>query len=151
MGNHEAWTIVDVAPNIVFDRLSDLDHMSEYLPWMTHLRRTQPRPVEAQGPEVRRPRQAVHEEIDVTAGGDHQEAWIDVLDEDRVLRWGAAGLHDYHGELLVNFVADGTSKLTVRLHTTQTADIDQELEQTLADIKTLLEHENETRSAEPGA
>jgi uncharacterized protein YndB with AHSA1/START domain len=151
MGNHEAWTTVDVAPNIVFDRLSDLDQLSEYLPWTTELHRTRPRPVEAQGPEVRRPRQAVHEEIDVTAGDDHQEGWIDVLDEDRVLRWGTAGPHDYHGELLVDFVADGTSKLTVRVHTTQNADVDQELEQTLAGIKASLEHENETASDEPGA
>jgi hypothetical protein len=151
VGNHEAWTTVDVAPNILYDRLSDLDRLPEFLPWMTELHRTSPRPVEAQGPEVRLPHEAVHEEVDVTAEGSRQEGWIDVLDEDRILRWGAAGPHEYEGELLVDFVADGTSKLTVRVHTTEDAEVDQELERALADIKSTLEHENEGPPAEPGA
>lgn len=152
MGNHEAWTTVDVAPNIVFDRLSDLDRLPEFLPWMTELHLTAARPVESQGPEARRPHQAVHQEVDVTADGSHhQEGWIDVLDEDRILRWGTEGPHDYHGELLVDFVADGTSKLTVRVHTTENADVDRELEQALAGIKSSLEHENESPPTEPDA
>ncbi|WP_165547266.1 hypothetical protein [Kribbella sindirgiensis] len=44
--------------------------------------------MQAQGPEARRPHQAVREEVDVTAEGDERhEGWIDVLDEDRVLRF----------------------------------------------------------------
>jgi hypothetical protein len=149
MGDHEATTTVDVAPNILFDRLSDLDHLPEYLPWMTDLRRTGPRPVEAQGPEARLPGQPVHEEVDVAAGNDRQHAWVDVLEEDRVLRWGSAGPHDYHGELSVGFVADGTSLLTVRVHSDQDGDLDGELEAALAGIQSRLEHENP--SAEPEA
>ncbi|MEU4194206.1 SRPBCC family protein [Kribbella sp. NPDC026611] len=141
MGDHEAWTTVDVAPNIVYDRLSDLERLPEYLPWLTELHRTEARPVEAQGPEARLPHQALHEEVEVAAGDDHQEGWIDVVDEDRVLRWGAAGPHDYQGELSVDFVADGTSKLTVRVHTSREADVDAELERTLAEIKTTLERD----------
>ena len=149
MTEHEAWTTIDVAPNIVFDRLSDLDRLPGYLPWLTDLHRTASRPTEAQGPEARRPHQAVHEEVDVTAGDSHQEAWIDVLEEDRVLRWGAADADYYHGELLVDFVADGTSKLTVRLHTTHDADHD--LEQTLTNLKSTLENDERTTSGEPEA
>jgi hypothetical protein len=151
MPDHEAWTTIDVAPNIVFDRLSDLDHLPDYLPWLTDLHRTAARPAEAQGPEARRPHQAVHEEVDVTAGDSHQEAWIDVLEEDRILRWGAAEPDDYHGELLVDFVADGTSKLTVRLHTSHGSDIDHELEETLTDLKSTIEHDNRDRPSKPQA
>jgi hypothetical protein len=152
MGNHQAWTTVDVAPNIVYDRLSDLDHLPEFLPWLTELHRITARPTEAQGPEARRPHQAVHEEVDVTAeDSSRHEGWIDVLDEDRTLRWGTAGPHEYEGELLVDFVADGTSKLTVRVHTTHDADVETELEQTLAEIKSTLEHEAKGTPDEPKA
>jgi uncharacterized protein YndB with AHSA1/START domain len=95
--NHEAWTTIDVAPNIVFDRLSDLDRLPGYLPWLTELHLTAARPVEAQGPEVRRPHQAVHQEVEMTAGDSHQAGGVDVLDEDRVLRWGTEGPGDYQG------------------------------------------------------
>ena len=146
MAEHEAWTTVDVAPNILFDRLSDLDHLPEYLPWLTSLHRTAELPVTAQGPEARRPHQAVREDVDVTVGGGHREGWIDVLDEDRVLRWGMDGPHQYGGELIVDFVADGTSKLTVRVHTTETTNVDEELTQTLSTIKTAVEHDQPTES-----
>ncbi|TCC54490.1 SRPBCC family protein [Kribbella pittospori] len=148
MNHHEAWTTVDVAPNILFDRLSDLERLPDFLPWMTALHRTEPPPAESQGPEARLPKQPVHQEVDVAAtdpaageGEFHREAWIDVVDEDRILRWGAPGPHDYQGELLVDFVADGTSKLTVRLDTAHSGDIDSALERTLATIKTSLEQE----------
>jgi hypothetical protein len=140
MTTHQAWTTVDVAPNVLFERLSDLDHLPDHLPWLTSLRRLRSTPVESQGPEARRPHQAVHEDVDVTAGSGHRDGWIDVLDEDRILRWEVAGPHAYHGELAVDFVADGTSKLTVQLDTTADADIDRELEQALSDIKTSFEH-----------
>lgn len=147
MGDHEASTTVDVAPNILFDRLSDLGHLPEYLPWLTSLHRTDAVPASAQGPEVRRPHQAVHEDVDVTVGGGHRDGWIDVLDEDRVLRWGVDGPHHYRGELIVDFVADGTSKLTVRLHTTDSSAVDDELDRTLAMIKTRFENHAPAESA----
>ncbi|TCC25296.1 SRPBCC family protein [Kribbella speibonae] len=152
MGEHEAWTTIDVAPNVVFERLSDLEHLPRYLPWLSELHRTGSRPVQAQGPEARRPHQAVREEVDVTAEGDERhEGWIDVLDEDRVLRWGADGPREYQGELAVDFVADGTSKLTVRLRTTHDVDVDGELRQVLGELKTTLEHESEHASGAPDA
>lgn len=151
MADHEASTVVEVAPNVLFDYVSDIDHLPEYLPWLTDVHRTAARPVEAQGPEVRRPQQPVHEDIEVTAEVPHGEgsaepkpgeAWIEVVDENRSLRWGAAGDHDYHGELDVDFVADGTSRLTVRLHTTHSPDqaIDDYLHHALKTIKTTIEH-----------
>lgn len=78
----------------------------------------------------------MHEDVDVTVGGGHREGWIDVLDEDQVLRWGTDGPHEYGGELIIDFVADGTSKLTVRAHTTATGPVDEELERTLSALKT---------------
>jgi uncharacterized protein YndB with AHSA1/START domain len=150
MADHEASTMVDVAPNILFDYLSDIDHLPEYLPWLSDVHRTDSRPVEAQGLEARRPQQPVHEEVEVTAdlptGGSVEtkpgEAWIEIVEENRRLRWGAAGGHDYHGELDVDFVADGTSRLTVRLHTTHSPDqaIDDYLHHALKTIKTTIEH-----------
>ncbi|HWD77258.1 MAG TPA: SRPBCC family protein [Kribbella sp.] len=140
MGEHEASTIVDVAPNIVFERLSDLGKLPGYIPWLTSLHATEV-PVTAQGPEARRPHQPVHEDVDVTVGGGHRDGWIEVLDEERTLRWGMDGGHQYGGELVVGFVADGTSTLTVRLHTTESTAVDEELERTLTTIKTTLEKE----------
>ncbi|GAA0582131.1 SRPBCC family protein [Kribbella sandramycini] len=146
MAHHEAWTTVDVAPNILFEHLSDLDRLPQYLPRLTGIHRVAPRPAEAQGMEARRPLQPVHEEVEVTAElaegqSVRGEAWIDVIEEQRRLRWGAPGDHDYHGELDVEFVADGTSRLTVRLDTEHApyAEIDEELGRVLERIKSALE------------
>ncbi|GAA1594512.1 MULTISPECIES: SRPBCC family protein [Kribbella] len=146
MDAHEASITIDVAPNILFDRLSDVDRLPEYLPWLTSLHRTAESPVTAQGPEARRPHQAVREDVDVTVGGGRRGGWIDVLDEERTLRWGTDGPHEYGGELTVGFVADGTSKLTVRVHTTAAAPVDDELEHTLTTIKSTVEHHQPTES-----
>ncbi|WP_329000029.1 SRPBCC family protein [Kribbella sp. NBC_00709] len=146
MAHHETWTTVDVAPNILFEYLSDLDNLPEYLPRLRDVRRTEPRPGEAQGLEARRSKQAVHEDIEVTAEVPsgrqvRGEAWIEVVEENRSLRWGSPGEHDYHGELDVDFVADGTSRLTVRLDTAHAADedTDGELQHVLETIKSSLE------------
>lgn len=147
MAHHEASTTVDVAANVVFDYLSDLKHLPGYLPRMTEIHETAPIPAEAQGLEARQPRQPVHHEVEVTAeqpSGDtvRNEAWIDVIEENRTLRWGAPGEAGYRGELNVDFVADGTSRLTVRLdvdHPSNPA-IDDALKHTLEGIKTTLEH-----------
>lgn len=140
MGEHEASTVVDVAPNIVFERLSNLRNLPGYIPWLTSLHPTAV-PVNAQGAEVRQPHEPVREEVDVTVGGGHRDGWIELLEEDRTLRWGMDGTHQYGGELIVDFVADGTSKLTVRVHTTETTGVDEELDRTLTTIKTMLEME----------
>lgn len=140
MGDYEASTTIDVAPNLVFERLSDLGKLPTYIPWLTSLQPTEV-PADAQGVEARRPHQPVHEDVDVTVGGGHREGWIELVDEDRTLRWGMDGGHRYGGELVVDFVADGTSKLTVRLHTTEPTGVDEELDRTLTTIKAMLEKE----------
>jgi hypothetical protein len=149
-------------PNVLFDYLSDVEHLPDYLPWLTDVHRSEPRPAEAQGMEARRPRQPVRQEVEVTAevaaggGSDqtaHSEAWIDVVEENRRLRWGAPGGDEYNGELDVDFVADGTSRLTVRLHTTHSTDqaIDDQLRRALAAIKTTIERPPTTSSQTPQA
>jgi uncharacterized protein YndB with AHSA1/START domain len=146
MAHHEASTTVDVAPNILFDYLSDIQHLPDYLPRLTYVHPTEPAPAEAQGLEARQPMQPVHHEVEVAADEPsgqtvRSEAWIDVLEENRTLRWGGPGESGYHGELDVDFVADGTSRLTVRLDTSHPADpaIDDELRRALDGIKTSLE------------
>ncbi|TDD22179.1 SRPBCC family protein [Kribbella turkmenica] len=162
MADHEASTTVDVAPNILFDYLADVERLPEYLPWLTGVYPTGPRPAEAQGMEARRPQQPVHQKVEVTAVDPaaepseqpvHSEAWIDVVEENRSLRWGAPGDNGYHGELDVDFVADGTSRLTVRLHTTQAPDqeIDHHLHHALETIKSTIENTPPTPGDTPQA
>lgn len=146
MAHHEAVTTVDVAPNILFEYLSDIQQLPNYLPRLTGVHPTGAAPAEAQGMEARRPNQPVHHEVEVTADEPsghtvHSEAWIDVVEENRTLRWGAPGDTGYHGELEVEFVADGTSRLTVRLDTDHPDDpaVDDELHRALDAIKTSLE------------
>lgn len=150
MGDYEASTVVDVASNILFDYLSDIERLPEYLPRMTAVHRLGERPEEAQGLEARRPGQPVHERVEVAAVVDpegapeqevRREATLDIVEEGRKLRWSAPGPHEYHGELDVDFVADGTSKLTVRLHTdhAEGPSIDEALQETLSGIKATAE------------
>ena len=103
-------------------------------------------PADAQGLEARLPMQPVHHEVEVTADEPsgqtvRSEAWIDVVEENRSLRWGVPGEPGYHGELDVDLVADGTSLLTVRLDTSHPGDpaVDDELHRALDGIKTSLE------------
>jgi uncharacterized protein YndB with AHSA1/START domain len=149
MAEHVATTTVDVAPNILFDYLADLEHLPEYLPRLADVHRTAPPPAQAQGMEARRPGESVVEEVEVTAevpaGGserrEHSEAVIETVEEQRTLRWSAPDNSDYHGELEVGFVADGTSLLTVRLYTGHGADaaVDDELRRALIGIKAAVE------------
>jgi uncharacterized protein YndB with AHSA1/START domain len=146
MAHHEVSTTVDVAPNILFEYLSDVQNLPNYLPRMTGVHETEPLPENAQGAEARRPKEPVHHEVEVTAeepSGQsvRSEAWIDVVEENRTLRWGAPGDSDYHGELEVGFVADGTAQLTVRLDTEHPDDpaIDDELRKAVEGIKTSIQ------------
>ncbi len=65
------------------------------------------------------------------------EAWLRVRTEGKTLEWGAAGPHDYRGELDVDPDGDERSLLTVRLHTQRAdgASIDSSLDETLAGIR----------------
>ena len=65
------------------------------------------------------------------------KAWLRVRSEGTSLEWGAAGPHDYRGELDVDPDGDDRSRLTVRLHTERAdgASIDTSLDETLAGIR----------------
>jgi hypothetical protein len=154
MARHEASTTVDVAANILFDYLADIQHLPDYLPRLTDVHPTAPEPADAQGMEARRPLQPVHHELEVTADEPsgqtlRSEAWIDVVEENRSLRWGVPDGSDYHGELQVDFIADGTSRVTVRLNTDHPDDpkVDDELHRAIEGIKTSLEQTTNPRSS----
>jgi hypothetical protein len=158
MADYEASRTVDVASNVLFDYLSDVERLPEYLPQIdrAHLLHDEPPPSEPyQLPEPGETG-VEHVEVDVHPEGGHpvhEEAWIKVVQHGRKLQWGAPGNHDYHGELDVDFIADGTSKVTVRLHTEHGGgpDVERQLEETLATIKAVAEHRPTRESGEPEA
>jgi hypothetical protein len=77
----------------------------------------------------------VHVEAEVHGEHVEGEAWVRPDESARRLEWGAEGSDDYHGELEVNEVQPGRSRITVALHSVREADGDEvqrELEQTVA-------------------
>jgi hypothetical protein len=148
MGDYEAPTTVDVASNVLFEYLSDVEHLPDYLPQLTAAR---PAGESAEG-------ERVEVEAVIQPDGEAErkvagEAWIEVLDDGKKLRWGAPGPHDYHGELDIDFVADGTSMLTVRLHTEHTdgPSVEAALQRTLSGIKSAAEEAAARPRSTPGA
>jgi uncharacterized membrane protein len=148
MGDYEASTTVDVASNVLFEYLSDLEHLPEYLPQLTEVRPA------GQAPEGER----VEVQAVIHPDGDGErevegEAWIEVVEDGKKLRWGAPEPHEYHGELDIDFVADGTSTVTVRLHT-EHADgpsVEDALQRTLSGIKSAAEKAAARPRSGPGA
>jgi hypothetical protein len=142
MSYFEASSTVDVASNVLFDYLSDVERLPEYLPQVEHAHRLHEGPPPSEPYQLGEPGETGVEQVTVDLqpeGGPpiHGKAWIEVVQHGRKLRWGTGGTRDYHGELDVDFVADGTSLLTVRLYTEHTGgpDIEKELEESLATIK----------------
>src|SRR4051812_22449429 len=90
MGDYETSTTIDVASNVLFDYLADVERLPEYLPQLTEVHRTG--------------KSAGGERVDVKAvihpDGEAErevegEAWIDVVEDGKKLRWGAPGPHEY--------------------------------------------------------
>jgi hypothetical protein len=148
MGDYEASTTVDVASNVLFEYLSDVERLPDYLPQLTAARLAG-ESAEGERVEVEAVIQPDGEAERKVAG----EAWIEVLDDGKKLRWGAPGPHDYHGELDIDFVADGTSMLTVRLHTEHTdgPSVEAALQRTLSGIKSAAEQAAARPRSTPGA
>jgi uncharacterized protein YndB with AHSA1/START domain len=133
MADFEKSTTIDIAPAELFGYLSDVSHLPAYMPRLTSAR------PQADG------------KVDVTAhidpaDGPEQdvegEAWVKVRQEGRTLQWGAPGPHDYHGELDVDpGPEEGTSTLTVRLHTERAEgdDVDRGVQETVDGIKRAVE------------
>src|ERR1044072_2879360 len=92
----------------LFGFLSEPTNLPRYFPQMTA--------ADPQGGDV------VHVEAD--EHGEHVEgdAWLHSRGMERRLEWGAEGAHDYHGELQVEDVAPGRSRITVTLHSVREAE-----------------------------
>ncbi|WP_328323733.1 SRPBCC family protein [Kribbella sp. NBC_00382] len=134
MGDYEASTTVGVSAEVLFGYLSEVEHLPDYLPQMTEAHRTEGDQVEVAA--VIQPEGGPKREVS-------GQAWIEVVEDGKKLQWGATGAHDYHGELDVDPATDGTSLLTVRLHTdhAEGASIDDGLQRTLAGIKSTIENQ----------
>ena len=135
MGTYEQTIAVAVPPARLYEYLSDVDNLPEYMP-----RITQAHAVDD------------GEAVDVTARIDpegeepqtvHGEAWLRVREEGRSLEWGSQGPNDYHGELHVDAADDAGSTLTVRLHTERTEgdQVDSALREVVDQVKTLAERD----------
>jgi len=77
----------------------------------------------------------VHVEAEVHGEHVEGEAWVRPDESARRLEWGAEGPDDYHGELQVDELDPGRSRITVELHSVREADGDEvreELARTVA-------------------
>lgn len=111
----------DVPADLLFRFLSDPRNLPRYFPQMTA--------AEPEGGE------AVHVEAEVHGHRVEGEAWVRPDESARRLAWGAEGPDDYHGELQVEEVEPGRSRITVSLHSVREAEGDEVqkgLEQTVA-------------------
>jgi len=111
----------DIPADTLFRFLADPTNLPRYFPQMTT--------AEPEGGDTVRVEAEVH--------GDHveSEAWIRPDESARRLEWGAEGPDDYHGELQVDEVEPGRSRITVALHSVREADGDEvqtELARTVA-------------------
>ena len=132
MADYERTTTVDARPDDLFEYLSKVENLPQYMDRMTSAKNLP-------GDEV-----AVEAKVepgDVGSSGGEEtvggEAWFTIDADHMKLAWGAEGPHDYSGELEV--APDGAaSQVTVRLHTTHDAPgIEDGIEQTLANIQRL--------------
>ncbi|OZM74702.1 hypothetical protein CFN78_00165 [Amycolatopsis antarctica] len=129
MGDYKKSITVQVSAPTLFSYLADVTNLPEYMPRLTSAR------------------PAGGDKVDVTAhinpeGAPEQDvegkAWVHVITDGRKLEWGAAGPHDYHGELDIEAgPSEGNSVLTVGLHTERTEgeQVDRGLTETLTGIK----------------
>jgi hypothetical protein len=111
----------DIPADTLFGFLADPTNLPRYFPQMTR--------AEPEGGE------SVHVEADVHGHHVEGEAWVRPDPEARTLAWGAEGPDDYHGELEIEDVAPGRSRLTVTLHSVREAsgdEVQEGLKQTVA-------------------
>lgn len=132
MGDYSRSITVGVAPDRVFDYLSDIRNLPRYMPRLTSAEPTE-------GDTVR-----VTAQIAPEGEPEHEvenEAWMRVREAGRTIEWGSTGPNDYRGELDVDGGSDaGTSTLTVRLHTERDDDdIDAGLDEALTGLREAVE------------
>lgn len=98
----------DIAADVLFTYLADPTNLPRYFPQMTE--------AEPEGGEK------VHVEAQVHGHQVSGEAWVRPNETERKLEWGAEGPDDYHGELQVEEVAPGRSRITISLHSVREAE-----------------------------
>lgn len=136
MGNYERSTTVDVPVDELFEYLSRVENLPEYMDRMTEAH-------SLAGDEVSVEARVEPGDVgsqDLPADGGRRtvrgEAWFRIDADRRRLMWGAEGPHDYHGELEVSG-SGSASTVTVRLHTEHddAPGVESGIEQTLANIQ----------------
>jgi hypothetical protein len=111
----------DIAADTLFAFLAEPRNLPRYFPQMTA--------AEPEGGDT------VHVEAEVHGERVDGDAWLHQHAAERRLEWGAEGPDDYRGELRVEEVAPGQSRITVSLHSVRDADgneVQQGLEQAVA-------------------
>lgn len=126
MGDYQKSQDVDAPAQQLFDYLADVRNLPKYFEAMTD---AEP----AQG-------EAVHVVADVHGTRRDGEAWFRVDHDGRHLEWGAEGGSGYRGGLDVTG-DEAHSTVTVSLHTERvdSAELEEAIAGTLANIKTLVE------------
>ena len=141
MGDYERSITVNVAPDTLFDYISDIENLPAYLPRLTSARKLEGDKVvvTAQIAPEGEPEQEVE-----------SEAWMRVRTAGQRLEWGSTGPNDYHGELDVDAGdEDGTSTLTVRLTTLREegSEIEQGLQEALDGVRDKVEQAEASTAA----
>jgi uncharacterized membrane protein len=136
MPDYDYTAPVELPADRLFGYLSDPENLPGFLPEMTEAHR--------EGGD------RVHVEADVHGRHVEGEAWLRPDAGARTLSWGAPGEDDYHGELTVRDLGDGTSEVTVHLHTERAGgpDVQQGLEQAVAALAHRASAEGDLSDAE---
>ena len=131
MADYERTTTVDAPADDLFEYLSKVENLPQYMDRMTSAHNLP-------GDEVEVEAKLEPGDVGSSDGGERTvggEAWFRIDADNMKLAWGAEGPHDYSGELEVT-PEGGASQVTVRLHTTHDAEgIEDGIEQTLANIQ----------------
>jgi carbon monoxide dehydrogenase subunit G len=122
MPEYEESGLVNASPDAVFAYLSDIDHLTDYIPDMVLAR--------AEGERLR---------VAADVQGRHEEgsAWLRADPDERRIDWGGEGTADYGGSIKVTASPPG-SMVTIYLSTSRTSDeaeIRAHLSKALANIK----------------
>lgn len=127
MGTYEHTTTVATDPQSLFDYLTDVRNLPSYFDGMVA--------ADPQGGG------RVHVVAEVEGTRRESEAWLETDDAGFTMTWGSTGADDYRGELAVTRTDNGHSRLSVTLHTERTEgpDIHDGLQQTLANVKHVVE------------
>lgn len=150
MGDYERSATVPMPVDDLFEYLSHVENLPTYMARMTQARqvsgdevsveaRLEPGDGASSGSGEGGPDGGGPDGGGPDGGGERTvrgEAWFRIDAERHRLEWGAAGPHDYHGELEVSEGGSGAT-VVVRLHTLHddTAAIEEGLAETLSNIE----------------